>query len=157
MQAIVPFLWFADNNAKEAVDYYCSVFPDSRVLHIEYYPDEKLDEHFTGMAGKVLTAEFELKGQRFMAIDGGPYFRFNEAISLLVECGDQAEIDYYWGKLSHSPEHEQCGWCRDRFGLSWQINPKNMGELMRTEKAIQAMMGMKKIVISELEAANREV
>lgn len=156
MPDIIPFLWFADNNAREAIEYYCAVFPDSRILHIEYYPDEQLDAHFAGMAGKVLTAEFELSGRRFMAIDGGPYFRFNEAISLLVECEDQAEIDYYWEKLSHSPEHEQCGWCRDRFGLSWQINPNNMGELMRSENAIRAMMGMKKIIIGELKAANRQ-
>lgn len=152
---IVPFLWFADNNAKEAVDYYCRVFPNSRVLHIEYYPDEKLDAHFEGMAGKVLTAEFELNGQRFMAIDGGPYFRFNEAISLLVECADQAEIDYYWEKLSHHPESEQCGWCRDRYGLSWQINPRDMGSMMTSDAAVKAMMGMKKIIISELVQAGQ--
>ena len=155
MAGIVPFLWFADNNAKEAVDYYCEVFPDSGITHIERYPDESLDPHFEGMAGKVLTAEFTLRSQRFMAIDGGPYFRFNEAISLLVECANQAEIDYFWGKLSHSPEHEQCGWCRDRFGLSWQIVPRDMGRLMQTEAAVTAMMGMKKIVISELEEAGK--
>lgn len=153
MPAIVPFLWFADNNAEEAIAYYCSVFPDSALLSLERYPDERLDEHFRGMAGKVLTAEFTLKGQRFMAIDGGPYFRFNEAVSFLVECENQEEIDYYWDRLSAVPESEQCGWCKDRFGLSWQIVPGNMGELLKSENAVKAMMGMKKIVISDLLAA----
>lgn len=155
MPPIVPFLWFADNNAKEAVDYYCSVFPQSHIESIEYYPDEQLDEHFVGMKGKVLTAEFVLNGQRLMAIDGGPYFRFNEAFSLLVECKDQEEIDYYWEKLSHVKESEQCGWCKDWFGLSWQIVPRDMNALMTSDKAIQTMMAMKKIVIADLVAAGR--
>lgn len=155
MRNIVPFLWFADNNAEEAIQYYCSVFPDSRIRSVTRYPDEKLDEHFTGMAGKVLTAEFELNGQRFMALDGGPVFRFSEAVSLLVECEDQKEIDYYWERLSHSPENEQCGWCKDRFGLSWQIIPKDMGKLLESDAAVQAMMQMKKIDISELEKAGQ--
>jgi len=92
MPAIIPHLWFADNNAREAVEYYCSIFPNSTINHIEYYPDEHLDEHFEGMTGKVLTAEFELDGRPFMAIDGGPYYRFNETISLVVPCGNQARL-----------------------------------------------------------------
>jgi len=155
MEKIVPFLWFADNNAMEAITYYCGVFPGSTVNHVEYYPDEKLDEHFIGMAGKVLTADFTLNGRRFMALDGGPHFRFNEAISLLVACENQEEIDFYWDRLSHSKEHEQCGWCRDRFGLSWQIVPRDLGRLLRSEASVRAMMAMKKIVISELIEAGR--
>jgi len=153
MRGIVPFLWFADNNAEEAVNYYCSVFPDSRIVHIQYYPDEKLDPHFEGMAGKVLTCEFELDGRRLMAMDGGPHFRLSEAFSLLVECEGQEEIDFYWERLSHVPESEQCGWCKDRFGLSWQIVPRDIGRLMATDAAVRKMTGMKKIVIRELEAA----
>ncbi len=153
MQKITPFLWF-NNNAQEAMNYYTSVFKDSKIVHIEKYPDESLDKHFEGMAGKVITGTFELNGQRFMCLDGGPMFTFNEAISLLVSCEDQDEIDYFWSKLSHVPEAEQCGWCKDRFGVSWQIIPAKMGELMGGRpEAIQAMMKMKKIIIKELQAA----
>lgn len=151
MQKITPFLWF-DNNAEEAMNYYVSVFEDSKIIHVERYPDESLDEHFKGMSDKVITGIFELNGQQFMCLDGGPQYKFNEAISLLVPCEDQAEIDYLWSKLSHRPESEQCGWCKDKFGVSWQIIPKNMAELLGARPgAIQAMMKMKKIVISELE------
>ena len=104
-----------------------------------------------GMNGKVITGIFELNGQQFMCLDGGPMYKFNEAISLFVSCEDQAEIDYLWSKLSHVPESEQCGWCKDKFGVSWQIIPNNMGKLISSRpEAIQAMMKMKKIVISEL-------
>lgn len=150
MDNIIPFLWFADNNAKEAMEYYCSVFPNSRIVDIQYYPDDSQDPHLKGMAGKVLTGEFVLAGHSFMAIDGGPYFRFTEAISLFVPCRDQAEIDHYWQALSHHPENEQCGWCKDRFGLSWQIVPRDMGNLINSPQAMQAMMGMKKIDIQAL-------
>jgi len=94
-----------------------------------------------------------LNGQKFLALDGGPSFRFNEAISFTIECADQAEIDYYWQKLSHVPDAEQCGWAKDRFGISWQIVPQNMGELTQTPRQVQAMMGMKKIDIAVLRAA----
>jgi predicted 3-demethylubiquinone-9 3-methyltransferase (glyoxalase superfamily) len=150
VQKITPFLWF-DQQAEEAMNYYCGVFPDSRIVHIEYYPDESLDEHFTGMKGKVITGVFELAGQQFMCLDGGPVFRFNEAVSFHVSCKDQSEIDYFWSKLSHVPESEQCGWCKDQYGVSWQIVPQNMGELMSSPAAVQAMMQMKKIDIKELE------
>ncbi len=152
MEKIVPSLWFADNNCEEAVNYYVSVFPKSIIDYITHYPDADLDEHFQGMEGKVLTAVFHLNGQKFMALDGGPYFKFNEAISFTIECVDQAEIDYYWEKLSHVPEAEQCGWAKDKYGISWQIVPKNMGDLNRTDAQIQAMMKMKKIDIAELVA-----
>lgn len=150
MQKITPFLWF-DSNAEEAMNYYVSVFKNSKIIHIEKYPDESLDEHFKGMSGKVITGTFELNGQQFMCLDGGPLYTFNESISLFVSCEDQAEIDYFWSKLSHNPASEQCGWCKDKFGVSWQIIPSNMGELMAGRpEAIQAMMKMKKIVIADL-------
>ena len=153
MKSIVPSLWFADNSCQEAIEDYISVFPHSKINDLTLYPEESLNEHFEGMAGKIINADFTLNGQRFIAIDGGPYFRFNEAISFTIECEDQREIDYYWERLSHDIEAEQCGWCRDRYGLSWQIVPHNMAELSETAGQIQAMMQMKKIIISELEAA----
>ncbi|AMT94006.1 hypothetical protein A2T55_09620 [Brevibacterium linens] len=146
---IVPCLWFPDC-AEEAMEFYCSVFPDSAILSIERYPDESLDEHFAGMSGKVLTGRFVLDGTPFICLDGGPAFTFNEAISLTVECADQAEIDHYWSHLSASPEHEQCGWLKDRFGVSWQIVPANLGELMIGPAQAQALMRMKKIIIDDL-------
>jgi predicted 3-demethylubiquinone-9 3-methyltransferase (glyoxalase superfamily) len=158
MQKITTSLWF-DKNAEEAMNYYVSVFKNSKIINIDYYPDESLDEHFKGMSGKVINGVFELDGQRFICLDGGPLFKFNEAISLTIECNDQAEVDYYWEKLSHVPEAEQCGWCKDKFGLSWQIVPKQLGELMQGDNAegvqrvIQAMMKMHKLNIAELEAA----
>lgn len=152
VQKITPSLWF-DMRAEEAMQYYCSVFPNSEILHVEKYPDESLDEHFKGMSGKVINGEFNLNGQRFVCLDGGPIFKFNEAISFIVSCQDQEEIDYYWSKLSHVPESEQCGWCKDKFGISWQIIPANMGELISTGSAIQKMMSMKKINIKELQEA----
>lgn len=157
-QKITTSLWF-DMNAEEAMNYYVSVFKNSKVTSIEYYPDESLDEHFKGMAGKVINGVFELDGQQFICLDGGPVFRFNEAISLTVDCEDQAEVDYYWEKLSAVPEAEQCGWCKDKFGLSWQIIPRRLNELLgdsdkeKAGRAMQAMMGMHKIDIAALEAA----
>lgn len=153
MEKIVPCLWFGDNNCEEALNYYVTVFPNSSIDEIKRYPDEKLNENFVGMSGKVLSGVFRLNGQKFIALDGGPYFHFSEAISFMIECKDQAEIDYYWEKLSHVPESEQCGWVKDRFGLSWQIVPANMGDLMKTDKQVQAMMSMKKIIIKDLEDA----
>lgn len=152
-QKITPSLWF-DMNAEEAMNYYVEVFPDAKINHIEKYPDESLDEHFKGMSGKVINGQFELAGMSFICLDGGPLFKFNEAVSFTVSCKDQAEIDYFWEKLSHTPESEQCGWCKDRFGMSWQIIPENMGDLIgRSPEAMQCMMQQKKIVISELENA----
>ena len=142
-------LWF-DDNAREAMEYYVEVFPDSRINRIDEYPDASLDEHFEGMSGKVLNGEFVLNGVHFTCLDGGPLFRFNESISFIVWCADQDEIDDYWSKLSHVPESEQCGWCKDRFGVSWQVIPRSMGELTRTPAQVQVMMQQKKIVISEL-------
>jgi len=150
-QKITPNLWF-DGNAKDAVDYYLTVFPDSKVLSTEYYPksvEEGLAEFQLDMAGKELVIEFELSGQHFTAINAGPDFKFTEAISFAVTCKDQEEIDYYWEKLSAVPEAEQCGWCKDKFGLSWQIVPENMGELMQRPNAYANMMQMHKLIIAD--------
>lgn len=150
-QTITPNLWF-DGNAEEAVNYYISVFPNSKIISTEHYPnstEEGLADFQQNMAGKVLLIEFELNGLHFTAINAGPEFKFNEAVSFAVSCKDQEEIDYYWGKLSTVPESEQCGWCKDRFGLSWQIVPANMGELMQHPDAFARLMQMKKIVIAD--------
>lgn len=162
MQKITPCLWF-DMNAEEAMNYYVSVFKNSKIIRIDRYPDESLDEHFKGMSGKVINGEFELDGVKFICLDGGPAFKLNEAVSFVVDCKDQEEVDYYWEKLSAVPESEQCGWCKDKFGVSWQIIPTRLGELLndpdkeRANRAMQAMMKMHKIEVAELErAANGE-
>jgi predicted 3-demethylubiquinone-9 3-methyltransferase (glyoxalase superfamily) len=147
-----PCLWFHDQ-AREAMHYYVDTFPNSRSVSIETYPDESLDEHFAGMSGKVLHGQFTLNGIEFTCLDGGPAFTFTEAVSFVIACADQAEIDAYWSKLSHVPEAEQCGWCKDRFGVSWQIIPANMGELLQRPEQVQTMMRQKKIVIAELLSA----
>jgi predicted 3-demethylubiquinone-9 3-methyltransferase (glyoxalase superfamily) len=151
-EAIQPCLWFNDQ-ARAAMQYYVEVFPNSRIISVEEYPDTSLDEHFAGMSGKVLNGRFSLNGIEFVCLDGGPLFTFNEAISFVVRCSDQNEIDAYWSKLSHVPESEQCGWCKDRFGISWQIIPSNMDQLLTKPAQVQAMMRQKKIVIAELENA----
>jgi predicted 3-demethylubiquinone-9 3-methyltransferase (glyoxalase superfamily) len=148
MQKIIPNLWF-NRNAKEAVDYYVSVFKDSKIISTTYYPTEGLEDFQKDFAGDVLTVEFELFGQRFVAINAGDDFHFTEAVSFAVMCKDQEEIDYYWSKLSAVPESEQCGWCKDKYGLSWQINPENMEELMKQPNAFSTMLKQKKIVIAE--------
>lgn len=151
MQTITPNLWF-NGNAKEAVDFYTSVFEDSKIISTEYYPEsseEGLADFQKELAGKVLTVVFELNGMRFVAINAGPEFSFNEAISFAVDCESQEEIDYYWDKLSSVPESEQCGWCKDKYGLSWQIVPKNMQELMQKPGAFNTLMQQHKIVIAE--------
>ncbi|MEY8370092.1 VOC family protein [Aerococcaceae bacterium 50-4] len=150
MKSIAPCLWFSDGDCEEAVRFYVDLIPNSAIQHIEYYPDASLDEHFEGMSGKVITAEFTLNNQPYIALDGGPYFRFNEAISLTLNCEGQDEIDYFWEKLSAVPESEQCGWVKDKYGLSWQIVPENIGELQQNPAQIQAMMQMKKIDIQKL-------
>ncbi len=150
-QKITPNLWF-DHNAKEAVDFYLSVFPDSKLLSTENYPnsvEEGLAEFQLDLAGKELVIEFELSGMHFTAINAGPEFTFTEAVSFAIDCQDQEEIDYFWEKLSSTPEFEQCGWCKDRYGLSWQIVPKNMSELMKKPNAFANMMQMKKLVIED--------
>lgn len=151
VQKITPNLWF-DGNAQEAVDYYVAAFPDGRIVSTEKYPNSKeegLADFQLELAGKVLTVEFEIGGLRFMAINAGPEFKFNESVSFSIACKDQEEIDYFWERLSKVPESEQCGWCKDQFGLSWQIVPENMGELMKKPDAFKVLMQQHKIVISE--------
>jgi predicted 3-demethylubiquinone-9 3-methyltransferase (glyoxalase superfamily) len=151
MQKITPNLWF-NGNAKEAVDYYVSVFPNSKIVSTEYYPkssEEGLADFQKDLAGQVLAIDFELDGVRFTAINAGPEFTFSEAVSFAIGCADQQEIDYFWEKLSHVPESEQCGWCKDKYGLSWQVVPQDMQELMRKPNAFSTLMRQKKIVISE--------
>lgn len=151
MQKIVPNLWF-DGNAREAVEFYVSVFPDSRITGGSVYPGsaaEGLADFQLELAGKDLTIEFELNGQAYTAINAGPEFKFNEAVSFAVFCKDQEEIDYYWEKLSTVPEAEQCGWCKDKYGLSWQIVPENMEELMQKQDAFKVLMNQHKIIIAE--------
>jgi predicted 3-demethylubiquinone-9 3-methyltransferase (glyoxalase superfamily) len=151
-QKIVTNLWF-DGQAEEAADYYVSLFDDAKILSITKYPEG------TQQAGETLTVEWELEGQRFVAINGGPQFKFNEAISLQIECKDQEEIDYFWEKLGEGGEEGPCGWIRDRYGLSWQVTPAGMDRLFsdedpeRAKRAFDAMQEMKKLDIAELEAA----
>lgn len=151
IQMITPCLWF-DNEAEEAAEFYCGVFKNSRITNVTHYPTEGLADFQKDFAGKVLTVRFELDGQTFMGLNGGPIFKFNEAVSLMIDCKDQAEIDYYWEKLSHVPEAEQCGWCKDKYGLSWQITPESMMPELKP-KQFAALMEMKKIDIAALEAA----
>jgi predicted 3-demethylubiquinone-9 3-methyltransferase (glyoxalase superfamily) len=141
---ITPFLWF-DSNAEEAVAFYLSVFANSR----------RLDEVRTadGPHGAILTIAFELDGQTFTAINGGPMFKFTEAVSFVVRCDSQQEVDEYWSKLSAGGGEVQCGWIKDRFGLSWQIVPARLPDLIKHPKALQAMLKMKKLDIAELERA----
>ncbi|MFZ0705241.1 MAG: VOC family protein [Candidatus Korobacteraceae bacterium] len=151
---ITPFLWF-DSNAEEAVDLYLSVFKNSRRLDEMRMP-EKLEPPSGAPVSKakVLTIAFELEGLRFTALNGGPMFKFNESVSFLVRCDSQEEIDYYWSKLTADGGTEsQCGWLKDKFGLSWQIVPGRIAELLSHPKAMQTMMGMKKLNIAELEQA----
>ncbi len=151
MQKITPNLWF-NGNAQEAAEFYISVFPDGKIISTEYYPnsaEEGLADFQLGLAGQPLTVEFEVLGMRFVAINAGPEFTFNESVSFAVPCKDQAEIDYYWSKLSSVPEAEQCGWCKDKYGLSWQIVPDNIEELMKKPDAYKTMMNQHKIIIAE--------
>ncbi len=150
---ITPFLWF-DQNAEEAADFYVSVFPNSRRLG-ELKSD--LDNPNMPPKGKPLTVSFELDGLRFTALNGGPAHKFNEAVSFVVSCESQQEIDGYWAALTAGGGSEvACGWLKDKFGLSWQIVPARIGELLSNPKAMQAMMGMKKLDIAALEAAGKE-
>lgn len=160
LQKITPNLWF-DGNAKEAAEFYTSVFPDGVITGTTYYPTEGLTDFQQPLAGKELTVEFAIGDMTFVAINAGPEFKFNESVSFSVACKDQAEIDYYWERLSKVPESEQCGWCKDQFGLSWQIVPENIVQLMSpggsyNPAAFQAMMQMKKLDIAELQKAAAE-
>jgi len=147
---ISPFLWF-DSNAEEAVDFYLTVFKNSRRLS-----ELRNTGDAPGPKGGVLTVAFELEGQKFTALNGGPSRKFNEAVSFVVRCDSQQEVDDYWAKLTAGGSESMCGWLKDKFGLSWQIIPSRLGELLRNPKAVRAMMGMKKINIAELERAAQD-
>ncbi len=152
-QRITPFLWF-DTEAEEAARYYTSVFERSRVISVSHY-----NEAGPRPAGMVMTVEFELDGQRFLALNGGPEFRFDEAVSFMIHCETQDEVDRYWDLLSTGGEEGPCGWLKDRFGLSWQVVPDGMAELFldpdpeRAQRAMQAMLGMKKLDIGAIRSA----
>jgi predicted 3-demethylubiquinone-9 3-methyltransferase (glyoxalase superfamily) len=146
---ITPFLWF-DSNAEEAVAFYLTVFKDSRRLDEMRNGDAQ-----AGPKGSVLTIAFELEGQKFIALNGGPLFKFSEAVSFMVRCDTQQEVDDYWTRLSAGGSESRCGWLKDRFGLSWQIVPARLPELIKHPKAFKAMLGMKKLDIAELERAAR--
>lgn len=138
---ITPFLWF-DSNAEEAVNFYLSVFKNSRRLSEQRNPQ-----------GGVLIIGFELDGQPFTALNGGPVYKFNEAVSFLIRCDNQEEVDYYWSKLTEGGTEIQCGWLKDKFGLTWQVVPARISEYVKNPKAMEAMMKMKKLDIAELERA----
>ena len=153
MPRITPNLWF-DTDGLEAAKFYVSVFPNSEITDVLYYPDD------APRPGSVLTVTFLLDGQEYTAINGGPQFTFDEAVSLLINCKDQDEVDYYWSALTaDGGEESQCGWLRDRFGLSWQIIPNRLMELIgdpdpgRAQRAMQAMLQMQKIDVAEIERA----
>lgn len=153
MHKINPFLWF-DGNAEEAVNYYVSTFKNSRISHIERYGDAG-----PGPKGSVMIVNFELDGQPFIALNGGPDFKFTPAISFLVNCDDQAEVDRLWGRLTDGGKEVQCGWLQDKFGVSWQIVPKVFFELMKdkdpakSQRVFKAMMQMVKMDIETLKRA----
>jgi len=150
-QKITPFLWF-DSNAEEAMNFYVSVFNNSKIATVTRYGDAG-----PGPKGSVLTAAFELDGQKFVALNGGPRFKFTEAISFVINCETQEEIDYFWDKLtSDGGQESMCGWLKDKFGLSWQVVPAEIGSLLTGEKSnqvMQAIMQMKKIDLSTLRQA----
>ena len=157
MQKITPFLWF-DNQAEAAAKFYCSIFKNSKIGKISRYGEE--GEQVSGRpAGSVMTVEFELEGQDYIALNGGPHFKFNEAISFVVNCTTQAELDRFWKKLSAGGKKVQCGWLRDKYGLSWQIVPTILGELMsdkdaaKAQRVMRAMLKMVKLDINKLKQA----
>ncbi len=153
MQKITPFLWF-DNQAEEAANYYVSIFKNSKIVSVSRY-----GEAGPGPKGSVMTVKFQLEGQEFIALNGGPHFKFTEAISLSVDCKTQKEVDELWEKLSEGGEKSRCGWLKDKYGLSWQINPTVLGEMLqdkdpeKAKRVMQAMLQMDKIDIKTLKQA----
>jgi predicted 3-demethylubiquinone-9 3-methyltransferase (glyoxalase superfamily) len=155
MQKIRPFLWF-DADAEDAVNFYTSIFKDSKILSVSRYGDAG-----PGPKGTVMVAKFQLEGQEFLALNGGPQFRFTEAVSLVVDCKNQEEVDYYWGRLLEGGGTPQmCGWLKDKFGLSWQIVPTILGELMgdkdpvKSKRVMEAMLQMVKLDVARLKRAH---
>jgi predicted 3-demethylubiquinone-9 3-methyltransferase (glyoxalase superfamily) len=159
MQKITPFLWFNDQ-AEEAVKFYTSIFKPSKVLKVARYGEA--GEQASGRPkDSVMTVEFELAGQRFVALNGGPHFKFNEAVSFVVNCRTQAEVDRFWQKLSAGGKEIECGWLKDKYGVSWQVVPTILGELLRdhdsekSQRVMQALLRMKKLDIKKLKQAYR--
>jgi predicted 3-demethylubiquinone-9 3-methyltransferase (glyoxalase superfamily) len=156
-QKIIPFLWF-DSQAEEAANFYVSIFKQSRIGAITRYDDEG-SKAAGRPKGSVMTVEFELDGQKFTALNGGPQFKFTEAISLVVNCDDQKEVDHFWGKLSAGGQEVQCGWLKDRFGLSWQVVPTALIEMLqdkdpeKSKRTMAAMLKMKKLDVDALKRA----
>ena len=154
MPTITPFLWF-DNQAEEAANHYVSIFPRSKILKAARY-----GEAGPGPKGTVMTISFELDGKTFMALNGGPHYKLNEAVSFVIDCKTQEEVDNYWGKLSAGGEESQCGWLKDKFGLSWQVVPTILNELMgdpdpkKSGRVVEAMMKMGKLQIDVLKKAH---
>jgi predicted 3-demethylubiquinone-9 3-methyltransferase (glyoxalase superfamily) len=148
-EKITPFLWF-DDQAEEAAQFYCSIFPDSRIEHVARYGPAG-----PGREGSVMTVSFRVGGQRFTALNGGPDYHFTPAISFFVSCETQDEIDRYWDRLLEGGKPNRCGWLTDRYGLSWQIVPTRIGELIQHPKAMKVMLEMDKLDIGRLEAAAR--
>lgn len=154
MPKITPFLWF-DDNAGEAVKFYTSIFKKSKILTVTRYGDAAANASGRPK-GSVMTIAFELEGQKFVALNGGPHFKFTEAVSFVVNCKNQAEIDKFWKKLSAGGKESQCGWLKDKFGLSWQIVPDSLGDLLggkdasRTQRVMQALLTMRKLNIKTL-------
>lgn len=157
MRPLTICLWF-NNQAEEAANFYTSVFKNSKRVATSYFGDAGHETHGK-KAGSVMTVDFELNGQSFQALNGGPHFTFNEAVSLVITCESQEEIDYYWEKLSADPKAEQCGWLKDKYGLSWQVVPTIMYELFekadseKSERVMEAMLQMKKLKIDGLKKA----
>ena len=147
MKPITPCLWF-DDQAEEAANFYVSIFPHAKIIETVPY---EVETPSNKPVGSVMLVNLEINDQPFTLLNGGTYFKISEAISFQVFCKDQAEINAYWEKLSAVPESEQCGWCKDKFGVSWQIVPENRGELLKTEKAMKIFLDMHKIVIADLE------
>lgn len=154
MQKITPSLWF-DDHAEEAANFYVSVFKDARINNITHYGNEGTGT--TGkQAGSVMTVEFEIGGQQYVALNGGPQFTFNESVSFIINCEDQEEVDYFWSRLSDGGQEGACGWLKDKYGLSWQVIPTVLNELLqdadqtKSDGVTKAMLGMKKLDISEL-------
>jgi predicted 3-demethylubiquinone-9 3-methyltransferase (glyoxalase superfamily) len=156
-QQIVPNLWF-DTEAEEAAEFYCSIFPNSRIVHVARYTEAGPRE-----PGTVMVVEFELNGNRVVAINGGPEFSFSEAVSLQIRCDTQEEIDRYWERLTDGGEEGPCGWLKDRYGLSWQVTPSNLDEIFagadpdRAKRVMAAMFTMKKLDVAAREAAANAV
>jgi predicted 3-demethylubiquinone-9 3-methyltransferase (glyoxalase superfamily) len=159
VQKITPFLWF-DSDAEEAANFYVSVFRNSRIVNVSRYGEEGVEIHKRPV-GSAMVVEFEIEGQRFQALNGGPHFKFSGAISFMVNCDTQEEVDHYWEKLraGGDPEAQQCGWLKDKFGVTWQVIPKALGELLsdpdpeKAGRVMNAMLQMKKIDIAGLREA----